>query len=116
MLEDRDVEAPLVAEVVIDHPRVGAGPLADPLDAGAAVTVGGELADRRAQDLLSGPVRIPLGAVHRAKSTSQTEAWRNRCFQPGGCVVNTYLLMQPSLLRSPASQPRSSRAVAPTAE
>ena len=74
VLEHGDVEPALVAEVVIDHAGVGPRPLADPLDARAAVTVGRELADGGAEDLLPGPVRVPLSAVHRDDNTSQPPA------------------------------------------
>src|SRR5262245_13752500 len=63
VLQHGDVEPALVAEVVIDHARVGARALADALDARAAVTVGRELADGGAEDLLPGSVRVSFSAV-----------------------------------------------------
>ena len=77
VLEHGDVEPALVAEVVIDHPGVGARALADSLDARTAETVGRKLADGGAEDLLPGPVCVPLSAVHRYQNTCPL---RVRCY------------------------------------
>src|SRR5580698_511638 len=60
MFEHGHVEPAFVAEVVIEHPGVGARPLADSLYPRAAVAVGRELADSGAEDLFPGSVCVPF--------------------------------------------------------
>ena len=124
VLEHGDVEPALVTEVVIDHAGVGARALADSIDARAAVTVGRELADGGAEDLLSGSVCVPLSAGHRGQNTSQSPDWRKARgwgarvtgrFPLGAFNVNNCLLMDPATLGplECLSMPLSSTARAP---
>src|SRR5580692_6179627 len=94
VLEHGDVEPALVPEVMIDHARVGARALTDSIDARATVTVGRELADGGAEDLLSGSVCVPLSGIHRDENSpkspdSSGPASRvTRTFRAGGSDVN----------------------------
>ena len=56
MFEDRDVEAVLAAEIMIDHPRVGAGLPADRQHPRAAIALLRKFGDRGPQDALARPL------------------------------------------------------------
>ena len=56
--QDAGVERLLVADVVVEHPLVGAGPLGDPVDARAVEPVLDELLARGDQDVALGPRRV----------------------------------------------------------
>ncbi len=58
LLEDGEEELVLALVVVIDELLVDAGAFGDGLDAGAAEAVVGELAHRRAQDLLAAAIGV----------------------------------------------------------
>jgi len=59
-LQGREVEALLVAEVVIDHALVGAGSARDRVDAAAEQALGGEFVLRRHEDGFARAIRVTL--------------------------------------------------------
>jgi hypothetical protein len=62
VLEHGHVQTVFVTKVVVNHPRIGARALADRVDAGAAVSLGRELTNGRAQEPLARGVWVALRA------------------------------------------------------
>jgi hypothetical protein len=62
--QHRQVELLLAAEVVVDHPFRGAGPVGDLVDPGAAVAAEGELVGGHVEQLRAGALGVALPLHH----------------------------------------------------